>query len=67
MPGIMVTTIDVRFATATPTTTKVHVVYTRTALTPEGNEHVTALTGNDEAAAHQWQQAIDTYVASRRR
>ncbi|MBS1806162.1 MAG: hypothetical protein JST28_22705 [Acidobacteria bacterium] len=64
MPGIMVTTIDVRFTPA-DTTTKVRVVYARTALTPEGNEHVTALTVNDRAAAHDWQQAIDAYLVSR--
>ena len=64
MPGIMVTTIDVRFTPANAAT-QVHVVYTRTALTPEGNDHVAALTVNDKAAAHDWQQAIDAYLISR--
>ena len=65
IPGIMVTTIDVRFTPANATTTQVHVVYARTALTPEGNDHVTAFTESDKTAAHDWQQAIDTYLASR--
>ena len=65
IPGIMVTTIDLRFTPA-PNTTQVHVVYTRTALTPKSNEHVTAFTNKDKSAAHDWQQEIDTYLASRR-
>lgn len=67
MPDIMVTTIDLRFNSTDPANTRVHVVYTRTALTPEGNDHVTAFTTTDNAAAHNWQQSIDTYLASRPR
>jgi hypothetical protein len=66
IPDIMVTTIDVRFAPTNPTTTQVHVVYSRTALTPEGNDHVTAFTASDKTAAHDWQSAIDTYLATRK-
>jgi hypothetical protein len=62
----MVTIIDVRFTPTDPTTTQVHVVYTRTALTPEGNDHVTAFTATDKTAAHDWQQSIDTYLATRK-
>jgi hypothetical protein len=65
IPDIMVTTIDLRFSPG-PNTTTVHLVYTRTALTPEGKEHVTAFTNKDKSAAHDWQQEIDTYLASRR-
>jgi hypothetical protein len=67
IPDIMVTTIDVRFTPGDPNVTQVHVVYTRTALTPEGNEHVTAFTATDKTAAHDWQSAIDTYLATRKR
>ena len=67
IPGIMVTTIDVRFTPTDANNTGVHVVYTRTALTPEGNEHVTAFTATDKTAAHNWQQSIDTYLDSRKR
>jgi hypothetical protein len=64
IPEIMVTTIDVRFTPTNTTTTQVHVVYTRTALAPEGNDHVTAFTEHDKSAAHEWQQAIDSHLAS---
>lgn len=66
IPDIMVTTIDVRFTPIDSATTQVHVVYMRTALTLEGNEHVTTFTQLDKSAAHDWQQAIDTYLASRK-
>ena len=67
IPDIMVTTIDVRFTPSDDANnTDVHVVYTRTALTPEGNDHVTAFTANDKTAAQDWQQSIDTYLASRK-
>lgn len=66
IPGIMVTTIDVRFTSADTKTTQVHVIYTRTALTPEGNDHVAAFTETDKTAAHDWQQSVDTYLASRK-
>jgi hypothetical protein len=65
IPDIMVTTIDVRFTPTDANNTSVHVVYTRTALTPEGNDHVATFTNTDKSAAHDWQQAIDTYLASR--
>jgi hypothetical protein len=66
LPDILVTTIDVRFEPVGPDATKVHVVYTRTALTPEGNEHVTQMTEGDKSAGKDWQQAIDAYLASRK-
>ena len=66
IPDIMVTTIDVRFTPADAHTTGVHVVYTRTALTSEGNEHVSAFTATDKSAAHDWQQAIDAYLITRK-
>jgi hypothetical protein len=64
IPGIMVTTIDVRFTPTDPANTQVHVLYTRTALTPEGNDHVATFTNTDKAAAQNWQHSIDTYLAS---
>jgi hypothetical protein len=66
IPGIMVTIIDVRFTVIDPPGTGVHVVYTRTALTPEGNHHVDALTENDKSAAQDWQAEIDNYLATRK-
>ena len=67
IPNILVTTIDVRFTPVGDNSTQVHVVYTRTALTPEGNDHVTTLTATDRSAAHDWQQSIDAYLASTRK
>lgn len=64
IPDIMVTTIDVRFTPANSTTTQVHVVYTRTSLTSEGNDHVATFTATDKTAAYEWQQSIDAYLAT---
>jgi hypothetical protein len=64
IPDILVTTIDVRFDTTDAASTGVHVVYTRTALTPEGDEHVAAFTATDKTAGADWQKAIDAYLAS---
>ena len=66
IPDIMVTTVDVRFTPVDPGGTSVHVIYTRTALTPEGNDHVTAFTNTDKTAAKDWQQSIDTYLVARK-
>lgn len=66
IPDIMVATIDLRFTATDANGTGVHVVYTRTALTPEGNDHVTAFTAADKTAVHDWQQAIAAYLASRK-
>lgn len=63
LPRIMVTVIDIRFNPITPPSTAVHVVYTRTALTPEGNEHVSAMSEADKASGPEWQTAIDAWLA----
>jgi hypothetical protein len=60
---LTVTVIDVRFSVSDPGTTRVNVVYTRTAVTPEGNQHVAAMTEGDKASGKEWQQAIDEYLA----
>jgi hypothetical protein len=66
LPDLMVTTIDVRFTILDAATTQVNVLYTRTALTVAGNEHVAAMTEGDKTAGAEWQKAIDTYLASRK-
>jgi hypothetical protein len=66
MPEIMVTVIDVRFDPVDADSTDVHVNYTRTALTIEGNEHVAAMNEHDKKAGTEWQQAIDGYLAGRK-
>jgi hypothetical protein len=64
IPEIMVTTIDVHFTVINAGTTRVHVTYARTAVTPEGNDHVTAMTAEDRQSGKEWQAAIDAYLAS---
>jgi hypothetical protein len=64
MPDLMVTVIDVHFKPVSPASTAVHVVYTRTAITPQGNEHVAAMSESDQSSGKEWQAAIDTYLAS---
>jgi len=64
LPGILVTVIDVRFDPTSADSTAVHVVYTRTAITAEGNEHVDKMSAADAKAGPEWQQAIDSYLAS---
>jgi hypothetical protein len=66
LPDLMVTVIDVRFRPVNADATAVNVIYTRTALTPEGNLHVTAMTEGDKTAGKEWQQAIDEYLASKK-
>ena len=63
LPDVMVTTIDVRFKPVKADSTKVDVVYTRTALTQAGNAHVAAMTEDDRGAGVEWQRAIDSYFA----
>lgn len=66
IPELMVTTIDVRFKSLNQATTQVNVVYARTAVTADGNEHVVAMTEGDKSAGKDWQQAIDSYLATRK-
>jgi hypothetical protein len=66
LPDIMVTVIDVRFKVISPDATGVNVVYTRTALTPGGNEHVSAMSADDKTAGKEWEQAISAYLAQQK-
>jgi len=65
MPELMVTVIDVRLQRDGADSTKVNVVYTRTALTAEGNEHVSSMIAVDKKAGKEWEQAIDDYLGGR--
>jgi len=65
IPDALVTTIDVRFLPVNKGTTNVEVVYTRTALTPEANDHVLHLGESDRASGPEWQQSIDRYLQNR--
>ena len=64
--GLMVCTIDVRFTPVDAGSTGVHVTYARTAVNPEGDAHVAAMTEGDRGAGREWQTAIDQYLASRK-
>jgi hypothetical protein len=66
LPALLVTTIDVRFKALDDASTQVTVVYARTALTPEGNAQVATMTEGDRSAGKEWQQSIDTYLATRK-
>jgi|ERR1700677_3187726 hypothetical protein len=63
LPDLMVTVIDLRFKSIAADLTGVHVVYTRTALTPEGNEHVAAMSEGDKTAGTEWQKGLDEFLA----
>jgi len=62
---VMVTTIDLRFMPVSNESTQVNVIYTRTALTPEGNKRVAAMRDHDTHAGKDWQEQIDAYLRSR--
>lgn len=62
--NLMLCTIDVRFTVLDSRSTGVHVTYTRTAISPEGDEHVAAMTEGDRRAGAEWQAAIDNYLAT---
>jgi len=63
IPELLVTTIDLRFNVIDAGTTQVKVVYTRTAITPQGNEHITGMSEEDKVRGEMWQQAIGNYLA----
>jgi hypothetical protein len=65
LPGLLVTTIDVRFTPVDAGTTKVHVTYARTAVSAEGDAHVATMSEGDKKAGGEWQSAIDAYLATR--
>jgi hypothetical protein len=64
IPDLMVTTIDVRFQSLDPKTTQVTVTYARTAISPDGEAHVKAMSEGDRTAGKDWQESIDKYLAS---
>ena len=59
----MVTTIDIRLTREGPQKTGVTVVYERTALMPEANEHVQHFARGDEKAGEEWEEQINAYLA----
>lgn len=60
--GAMATKIDIHLAPAGPENTSVSVVYERTALQQEANDHVTAFAKSDSAAGPHWETAINNFL-----
>jgi hypothetical protein len=58
----MVCLIDIHLARASAAETKVSVVYERTALTPEANEHVEQMAKSDATSGPEWANAINGYL-----
>jgi hypothetical protein len=63
----MATVIDVRLTREGAQKTGVSVVYERTALKPEANEHVQHFAKGDEKAGKEWEQAINGYFENLQR
>lgn len=59
----MATTIDIRLKQSGAAKTKVMVVYERTALIPEANEHVQHFAAGDAKAGTEWEAQINDYLA----
>jgi len=66
IPNTMVALIDVRLTKLGNSETKVSVVYERTALTPDVNQHVTEMAAADANAGSHWATMINGYFANDR-
>ncbi len=62
----MATLIDIHLTRESATKTAVTVVYERTALIPEANEHVQHFTKGDEKSGKEWADSINGYFANLR-
>ncbi len=62
----MATLIDIHLTRESAQKTGVTVVYERTALVPEANEHVQHFTKGDEKSGKEWSDAINGYFAKLR-
>jgi hypothetical protein len=66
VPGIRVSTVDVRLTAVDASTTRVEVTYVRTALDGSANEEVQALGESDRQEDPHWQEAIEAYLKGQR-
>ena len=62
----MATLIDIHLTRDGAQKTGVTVLYERTALTPEANEHVRHFAKGDESASREWEEAINGYLTKGR-
>lgn len=65
LADLLVTTIDVHLLPAGAHNTRIDVTYTRTALRPEANDHVIAMSGHDRNQGPEWKSKIDAYLLHR--
>jgi hypothetical protein len=63
---VMVTVIDIHLTRASANETAVSVVYERTALRPEANDHVAHFAKGDAKSGPEWAEAINGYLAKAR-
>lgn len=66
LANLLATTIDVRLHSIDAQHTGVAVTYTRTALLPEANEHVTSMSRHDAEQGPEWERSINTFLQRRR-
>ena len=64
IPGAMTTLIDIHLSPAGGSSTHVEVMYERTALSSEVNDHVTKMGEQDRSSADHWQKAIEKYLVN---
>jgi len=62
MGGALATLIEIHIAPAGASSTHVQVVYERTALASEANDHVREMGESDRNSGKEWQEAIDRYL-----
>jgi hypothetical protein len=62
VPGALVTLIDIRLTRTGAHETPVSVVYERTALSPEADDHVAHLAKGDAESGPEWAEAINGYL-----
>jgi len=59
----LVTLVDIHLTKASANETRVSVVYERTALSPEANDHVTHLAKGDATSGPEWEEAMNGYLS----
>lgn len=67
MPDAFVAVVDITFPDTPSNSTKVHVAYQRTALSPAFNEHVETMSAHGAHDSTEWQKAIEEYFASQQK
>jgi hypothetical protein len=63
IPDAMVTTITIELTATAASETKAVVIYERTALTPEANEHVEMLGKRDASMGPEWERSLNKYLS----